>query len=467
MGTSLSDSNAMTPVEIRAVFSLSLLYAFRMLGLFMVLPVLALYASDYEGATPALVGLALGAYGLTQACLQIPAGLLSDRWGRKPVILLGLALFGLGSVVAAGADHVWELILGRALQGVGAIASALMALLTDVTRDQQRSKAMASLGASIGLSFVLAMVLGPWLAARSGLSLVFHVTAGLAVVGAVIVLWLVPTPTRRGRAGAVPVPAMLGQCLRDRPLWQLNAGVFTLHFAMTAAFTVVPLLLEQAGLARTMHWQVYLPVLFGSFLLMLPVMIRAERGGWLRGALRGMGLTLAGGVGLMALAGGASSGLILALLVFFFAFNWLEATLPALLSRQVDPAARGTAMGLYTTSQFLGVFAGGTAAGYAAQLLGGLAGLWLAALVIGLWLCWMWSFSPPELPRSLVVNGPSKPEAATELMERISRLQGVEEVTRIGNSGQLFLRVNDEFDRLELARIDPGLAAGEAGARPG
>src|SRR5690625_1925580 len=256
----LSDSNAMTPVEIRAVFSLSLLYAFRMLGLFMVLPVLALYASDYEGATPALVGLALGAYGLTQACLQIPAGLLSDRWGRKPVILLGLALFGLGSVVAAGADHVWELILGRALQGVGAIASALMALLTEVTRDQQRSKAMASLGASIGLSFVLAMVLGPWRAARSGLSLVFHVTAGLAVVGAVIVLWLVPTPTRRGRAGAVPVTALLGQCLRDRPLWQLHAGVFTLHFAMPAALKAVPPLLGQVGPARTMHWQVDLPV---------------------------------------------------------------------------------------------------------------------------------------------------------------------------------------------------------------
>lgn len=455
----------MTSAERRAVLSLSLLYAFRMLGLFMVLPVLALYAPDYVGATPALIGLALGIYGLTQACLQIPAGLLSDRWGRKPVILLGLALFGLGSVVAAGAEHIWELVLGRAMQGCGAIASALMALLADVTRDQQRSKAMAGLGASIGLSFAAAMVLGPLLSSRFGLDMVFAVTAALAVAGMLIVLWLVPTPVRVGRRSeAVAVPALLRLCLRDRQLWQLNSGVFTLHFAMTASFTTVPLLLEEAGFPRGMHWQVYLPVLFGSFLLMLPVMIRAERGGWLREALRGMALILVLAVAAMALTGNGRWSLLAALLVFFFAFNWLEATLPALLSRLVHPGAKGTAMGLYATSQFLGVFAGGAAAGLAAQWFSGHAGLWLASLVALAWLPWAWRFVPPRQPHSLVLDGPAEEEASRMLADRISQLRGVEDVTLLTESRQLFVRVNEDFEAASLEAIMAGPAEHPVGA---
>lgn len=453
----------MTSAERRAVFSLSLLYAFRMLGLFMVLPVLALYASDYVGATPALIGLALGIYGLTQACLQIPAGLLSDRWGRKPVILLGLTLFGIGSVIAAGADHIWELVLGRALQGCGAIASALMALLADVTRDQQRSKAMAGLGASIGLSFAMAMVLGPLLSSRFGLDAVFAVTAGLAAIGVLIVIWLVPTPVRVSRhSDVVAMPALLKICLRDSELWRLNSGVFVLHFSMTAGFTAVPLLLEGAGFERGMHWQVYLPVLLISFLMMLPVMIRAERGGWLRGALRGMALILALGLAAIAAAGGSRWPLLAALLAFFFAFNWLEATLPALLSRLVHPGAKGTAMGLYTTSQFLGVFAGGAAAGLVSQLFAdtlplGSAGLWLAALVALAWLPMAWSFKPPRKAHSIVLDGPEDATAGRVFADRVSRLPGVEDVTLVAHSRQIFIRVNDEFDSARLATL------GEAG----
>lgn len=447
----------MTSAERRAVLSLSLLYAFRMLGLFMVLPVLAVYAGDFKGATPALIGLALGIYGLTQATLQIPAGLLSDRWGRKPVILLGLAIFGLGSVIAASADTIGMVIFGRALQGCGAIASALMALLADVTREDQRSKAMAGLGASIGLSFAAAVVLGPLLSSRFGVSAVFAVTAALAVIGVLVVIWLVPTPQRLGqRSEAIAVPALLGRCLRDSELWRLNSGVFVLHFSMTAAFTVVPLWLEQAGIDRAVHWHVYLPVLLLSFLLMLPVMVAAERAGWLRQALRGMALVLILALGMAAAAGASVWLLLAALLAFFFAFNWLEATLPALLSRLVHPGAKGTAMGIYSCCQFLGAFAGGAGAGLASQWLGSGAGLWLGVAVAVIWLPLAWSFRPPARAHSLVVECPADAAARRDFADRVSRLPGVEEVTLLAQSGQAFLRVNDEFDPARLAGLNGG-----------
>ena len=377
----------MTALERRSVSSLALLYSFRMLGLFMVLPLLSLYAGDMPGATPSLIGLALGAYGLTQAGLQLPLGWLSDQVGRKPVIIGGLLVFALGSVLAATADSLWGIVIGRAVQGAGAIAATVMALVADLTSTEQRTKAMAIVGMSIGLSFAVALVLGPVIAAVGGLASVFWVTALLAVGGIAIVALLVPTPDAGGvmHSDVGARPKLFGRALRDPALLRLNFGVFSLHFILMACFLVVPGAQEQlAGVDRAHHWQVYLPVLVLSVVGMLPLMRIAERGG----RPREMFLC---GIALLALAipmlGLASSAMVLylALWLFFVGFNYLEATLPSQVSKSVFSGGKGTALGIYSTCQFLGTFAGGAGGGWLVQHFGQLS---LVGLCLGLALAW-------------------------------------------------------------------------------
>ena len=385
----------MTAQERRSVSSLALLYCFRMLGLFMVLPLLALYAADLPGATPTRIGLAIGIYGLMQAALQIPLGWLSDKVGRKPVIVAGLLLFILGSVVAAMADSIGGIILGRTLQGAGAIASTVMALVADLTREEQRTKAMAVVGMSIGLSFAVAIVLGPAVAAMGSLSAVFWFTAVLAVIGIVIVTVLVPSaPVVSERLVAGANMGVLRRSLQNRVLLRLNFGVFVLHFILTASFLLVPGLLEQSfGVDREQHWKVYLPVLLLSLAGMVPLMVLAERGGRLRMAfLVGIALVFAA----VTLLGYASTALLfyVGLCLFFVGFNYLEATLPSLVSKTVIADSKGSAMGVYSTCQFLGAFAGGAAGGVLVQHLGE-NGLISACLALaGAW--WLLVFRAPK-----------------------------------------------------------------------
>jgi MFS family permease len=385
----------MTPAERRASASLALIFAARMLGLFLVLPVFALEAARYPGGSdPALVGLAMGIYGLTQGILQIPYGLASDRYGRKRVIVIGLLVFGAGSFVAAAAPDLTWLLVGRALQGAGAVSAAVTALLADQTRDIVRTKAMAMVGASIGLMFAVSLVAAPALAARIGLNGLFTVTGLLALSCiAVLLWWTPPAPVQHAN-----VPrGRLVEVLRHGPLLRLDLGVFVLHAVQLAMWVALPALLVQSGLAKEQHWQVYLPTVLGSFVVMGGV-FTLERRGYLRAVfLTAIGLVLLAQVGL-ALAAQSHSLAVLALLLFLFfcGFNVLEATQPSLASRLAPPHSRGAALGVYNTLQSLGFFAGGAVGGWLAKNVGP-AGLFGACA--GLMLVWLVAAWPMRAPQ--------------------------------------------------------------------
>lgn len=386
----------MTRQELRSSGSLALIFALRMLGLFLVLPVFALEAQHYAGGNdPAMVGLALGMYGLTQAVFQLPLGLASDRFGRKKVIIVGLLVFALGSLVAALADSLMGLVWGRALQGAGAVSAAVTALLADLTRDSVRTKAMAMVGGSIALMFSLALVLSPLLAGWVGLSGIFWITLALTLAGMAAVLWVVPpeplqhTAMPRGRfADLLAYPDLL----------RLNAGVFVLHTVQMAMWVAVPTLLVQAGLVKTAHWQVYLPAVLLSFAA-LGRLFAMERKGQLRSALLlaiVLVLLVQAGLGALTLAGDAPSLWLLgaAMLVFFIGFNMLEATQPSLVSRMAPDRLRGAALGAYNTLQSLGLFAGGFLGGWLSRH-GSLTGVFAAtALLCVVWLVVTWPLQP-------------------------------------------------------------------------
>ena len=393
----------MTPLERRASLSLASIFALRMLGLFLVLPVFALEARKYPGGEdPALLGLAMGIYGLTQGLLQLPFGMASDRFGRKRVIVLGLLVFAAGSFWAAAATDLHGLLLGRSLQGAGAVSAAVTALLADLTRDEVRTKAMALVGASIGLMFALSLVLAPVLAAAIGLSGLFALTGVLALLGIAVVRWGAP-PAPARVAGAPR--GRLSEVLRHAGLMRLNLGVFVLHAVQLAMWVAVPTLLVQAGLAKDRHWQVYLPAVLGSFVLM-GGMFALER----RGRLKQVFLAAIVLIGLVQLgllvesAGTPRLGaLALWLFAFFCGFNILEATQPSLVSRLAPMAVRGSALGVYNTLQSLGFFVGGWAGGALLKSWGSPVLFLVCGAAMGLW----WLVALP-------MQAPARGQAATQ-----------------------------------------------------
>ncbi|SFF58569.1 Predicted arabinose efflux permease, MFS family [Fontimonas thermophila] len=373
----------MNAQEWRAVLGLGALYALRMIGMFMILPVFQPFAAGLPGGDrPWLVGLAMGIYGLTNALLQIPLGIASDRYGRKPVIYLGMAVFALGSVIAGAADSIGWILVGRALQGAGAVSSAVAALLADVTRESVRTTAMAILGAGMGLSFILALVTGPIVSGWIGVSGIFYLTAVLALLSLPVVFFGVPTPELPSvRAGGFRAVLTDGQLLR------FDAGIFLLHGTMYALFLGAPLAIVQTlGLPAERHWQVYLPVLLLSIVPVFPLIRWAEGRGHAKAVFLAAIAVLSCALGLAALLHRSPGGLLGALLLFFVAFNYLEGALPSMISRRAPSAHKGAALGVYSSAQFLGAFAGGTVGGVALQH-GGIPGVFAAAALLPLiWL---------------------------------------------------------------------------------
>ncbi|MDO5085979.1 MAG: MFS transporter [Comamonadaceae bacterium] len=386
----------MTPGERRASLSLAGIFALRMLGLFLVLPVFVLEAAKYPGGDdPALVGLAMGAYGLAQAALQMPLGLASDRWGRKKVILMGLLVFAAGCVAAALADSVQTLALARGLQGAGAISAAVTALLSDLTRDEVRTKAMMLVGISIGLTFALSLMIAPPLtAALGGLPGLFWLTAGLALASMGVVAWV--TPAEPPRPPGVARGRWADVWLHPQ-LWRLDVGVFVLHTVQMAMWVVVPGLLVQAGLPKAQHWHLYVPAVLAAFVL-TGGMMALDRRGYLRGILRGgIALLLAVQLLMLALAPRLPGlwALGLCLTLFFLAFNTLEIIQPSLLSRLAPPASRGAALGQYNALQSLGLFAGGALGGLLLKHGGVMAVFAVTAALAALWLLLGWAQPVP------------------------------------------------------------------------
>ena len=435
----------MVPAERRAVISLASIYALRMMGLFMILPVFALYGETLEGYTPMLIGVAIGIYGLTQAILQIPFGMASDRFGRKPIITIGLIIFAIGSVVAAMADTMNGVIIGRALQGAGAIAAAVMALTADLTREENRLGAMAVIGMSIGAAFAFSLVAGPALNSWIGVDGIFWLTAILALVAIAVLHFVVPKPVRCTlHRDAQTVPAQLKTVIRDSQLLRLDLGILILHMMLTATFVVLPLALrDHAGLATNDHWYVYLPAMLFSAVLIVPFVILAEKKRRMK-MVFSVAVLILGIAELVFMLGYQSlTGIVIGLFIFFTAFNVLEATLPSLIAKVAAPDNKGTAMGVYSSSQFMGAFFGGTLGGwlYGVSGMGAVFGLCAVLAVI-----WFFAAITMQTPRylssHLVRVGSVTEEQARHLVGKLTAVTGVAEAIVIAEDGIAYLKVD-------------------------
>lgn len=434
----------MNPLERRSTFALSSIFALRMLGLFMIIPVFAVVGQQYVGATPALLGLAVGIYGLSQAILQIPFSLLADRFSRKPLIVFGLALFALGGAIAATSDHIYGVILGRAIAGAGAVSAVVMALLADVTREEQRTKAMATMGMSIGLSFVVAFSLGPWLTHMVGISGLFWVTTLMGVL-AMLMLLMVPKTLRHHQNRPQGYAAQLKAVLKMPDLNRLHVSVFSLHLLLTAMFVFVPSqLIQYAKIPLAQHGWVYLPLLLLSLLVAFPSIIVAEK----YRKMRGIFLTAIAGIvlGLAILALGYTQHyvLLLGLGLFFVAFNVMEALLPSWLSKAAPIQSKATAMGVNASCQFLGAFAGGTLGGQLLSLPHLAWGWGLLAGIAVLWLLLSFRLSQPRYLSSMVLRLPEH-STTQQWSSQLLAIRGIEEVVVMPEQAIAYVKVDKQL----------------------
>ncbi len=378
----------MSPTERKAVFSLAGIFSLRMFGLFMLLPVLAIYADELSGTTPLLLGLALGIYGLTQAIFQIPFGMLSDRIGRKKVIAVGLIIFAMGSIIAALSDSIQWLIIGRAVQGAGAISAAVLALNTDLTRNEQRTKSMAIIGISIGFTFLMSLIVAPVLHSIIGIDGLFGLIAILALLAIAVLYKVVPNvPLSAESHKYIPIQSQLIGALRNRSLMPLNLGILVLHLVLTALFLVLPnLFITHSGLSLSAHWKLYAPILLLSVIGMAPFVMAGSKAQHAKVAYRLAIFLLLITLTMLATTAYSLLGLLLLMMVFFSVFNALESLLPSLVSQLAPAKSKGTAMGVYNTFQFSGIFFGGVVGGWVFEIQGS-SGVFIfcASVVLG-WL---------------------------------------------------------------------------------
>lgn len=430
-----------SPLERRAVFSLASLFSLRMVGLFMILPVFSVYGSSLSGATPFLIGLAVGAYGLAQLMLQIPFGLLADRYDRRRLILIGLALFVLGGAIAALSSSIWGVIAGRFLQGSGAISAVVMALMSDVVREENRTKAMATVGMSIGISFAVAFVLGPLLAHAAGLSGLFASTALMGLAAMLIAWRFVPRATQAQRQLPLHYRQHLKSLLAHAELGRLNIGIFTLHLVMTACFVALPPLLVRAGLPVAQHGWLYLPVMLLAFVALIPAVIVAERQQRMKEVfLFAIAVLILAMVALSQARG--LTALIAAVCVFFFAFNLLEALLPSLVSKVSPAGSKGTAMGIYSSSQFLGAFLGGMLGGLSHSMPQGVSVFWLLAALVLLWGWRAAGMVQPRYGKSLMLKPLNGSVLSAGQLADLQALAGVEELVLMPDEAVIYVKVD-------------------------
>ncbi|MEQ1525503.1 MAG: MFS transporter [Gallionella sp.] len=447
----------MNPLERRASFGLAGIYGLRMLGLFIILPIFALYAEKLPGGeNHMLMGLALGAYGLTQAILQIPAGWMSDRYGRKPIIYGGLVVFAIGSFVAASADNIYWVIIGRAIQGAGAINAAVMALTADLTREEVRTKAMAMIGMTIGITFSLSLILSPLLSNFMGVPGIFALTGFLAVAAMLLVKFVIPNPAiTRFHTDTQASGSQFAAVLRNKDLLRLDFGIFSLHAILMSVFMQVPFVLQANGLAVAQHWQIYLPVMLIAFVLMVPPIIIAEKKAKMKQvfmlavflALCAQAMLMFGQHSLWAIAA--------ALLVFFTAFNVLEATLPSLISKIAPLASKGTAMGVYSSVQFLGAFFGAVTGGVLMQKFGGDAVFVFSIGLLALWLLVASTMRPPAaVSTKLYPLGELNSVEGQLLQQQLAQVQGVHEVLVVAAERIACLKVDMQgFDKEAVEQL--------------
>ncbi len=452
-----SSSEKMSPVERRATIGLAGVYGLRMFGLFIILPVFAFYAEKLPGGDNyTLIGIALGAYGLTQALLQIPFGWLSDRIGRKPVIYLGLILFAAGSLIAATATDIYWVIAGRIIQGAGAISGAIMALAADLTREEHRTKAMATIGMTIGTVFALSLIAAPILDQWIGVPGIFAMTGILALLAMLVIRKIIPDPQiSRFHSDTETSAERFASVLSDPQLLRLDYGIFALHATLMALWLVVPPTLRQAGMATSDHWQIYLPVLILSVLLIVPAIIYGEKKAKLKTVfISAIAILLLGQI-LLAITADSIWGTAAALLVFFAAFNLLEASLPSLISKIAPVGAKGTAIGIYSSTQFLGAFSGAAAGGYLLETSGTTALYTFCGVLLTIWLVLASTMKAPAAVRSKMYPVQKMDSDKTkQLSQQLAEIPGVYEALVLMDEQVAYLKVDMKgFDEDKVIKL--------------